>query len=1393
MADALTDILRAASKHPNSRVSKLIHTVEEEPSQKNIVLLLIELAEHAEYSTDFNVSLKYYLDYFERLGISSDLVLNEAGLLLVNSSKIYSKRVDYVQSLVERQILTLSNADEELQKQKLEQQQTENAAPTEKPKRGRKRVLEAPSDPYEVELTPKKFKKLTEEKRFAVPKSAQKPKSLLRNIEMEQQIHPAGWQHATIYDLENEEDIDTKRNYKLFTYHIEHRYNTLVPDINFRLHFKMKDYMDEQEEMEDEACNTDRSWPPLSEAYVQKYLRLENYVLQQDMKAKKRKSAELDEDTVSPAEGQTVITNDPKDPADNLQEHDSINVKNVSELDQTMLDCSAANNSTNEDLDPANKSQENLDSSNINGKNDSGLGQSILDETNNILETTQLDATNLNDTNTAEANKENDSALGTSVLDQTSSTENNTTAEAENLNDTNVAEANNSLNTTENQQENDSALGTSVLDQSNDATTDTTKNLDITTNSESLNDTNVEAEANKSLNNSETQLENDSALGTSVLDQTSNTENNTTTEANENLDTTQEGIAETSGVLETSSTENNTTEANENLETIKEGDENKTDNPAELSKATDNRKDSALIDDRHHSISTENLAMSRENLNQIDVEPQLDKDNNQIRIELPHTDDEGVYLSDLEDNECRLLSPVIKAANILPGVERKDVTIYMDDELKEALEMRDDIMEHFSYETFKVPVITTPKKQNLLFNIFKLPEKLVRRKILFKLGPEMDLYLQARSLKRCRNEAPARVVRTPQLTQWFSLNDTDMSGVCMSPPYSPGHSSDFCGFSDNEDDDDSDSCAEFCGFTEEEQETLIIKHVCRLSRDSGVGVDVNNLTPEKETLEIIFEEVETSAVENCKRIINLDETPNNCEQSTESLLNQLPDEIREVLTTELEGNNETPENGNKEPNTEASCSETIEESEKLQTQSSMDNSECVTTENSATNNTQESDMVLTENSTETQICTEGSAQSTESQDCTEESALSTEPLTNTQDSNMVLTENSTETPACSAECPESTEPESQQKATDVCGNEIPKDSDIETPCDKSSKSDESKKSAEELLKEKLDLANNSMAECDNDDIMENDDDSDDDEMLNLETQGIKTKIQQWHEHLQPILAKSRERHHFDVFKLGSEIIETVQTVTDSNEESANVSKSSSTSSNRPAASFHDIMDSKDNSYVSRYFLSTLLLANQSNIEISIDNKSSEKPSSWHDIHLKLLSTKRHTVAIEDNIGMIDNKQKASDNKAKLKTKEKPIMGKIQEVVDEEEDEPLIKLQSSKKATKKSKTSLKRNSDNAITSLIAEKKPKEITTTTPAISRHNELPHLIEDVQIITPPAAVSDINMMPCTSRQAQYINTALFNVNINKIQTLQPIEKVQKRSDDHDSGIFSIDEMTTS
>lgn len=59
MANEVHDILRAANKHPTSKVAKLIHTVKDEPNQRNIVLLLIELAEHTEYSVDFSIPLKY--------------------------------------------------------------------------------------------------------------------------------------------------------------------------------------------------------------------------------------------------------------------------------------------------------------------------------------------------------------------------------------------------------------------------------------------------------------------------------------------------------------------------------------------------------------------------------------------------------------------------------------------------------------------------------------------------------------------------------------------------------------------------------------------------------------------------------------------------------------------------------------------------------------------------------------------------------------------------------------------------------------------------------------------------------------------------------------------------------------------------------------------------------------------------------------------------------------------------------------------------------------------------------------------------------------------------------------------------------------------------------------
>lgn len=439
-------------------------------------------------------------------------------------------------------------------------------------------------------MVPKKFKKLTEEKRFAVTKQITKPKLMQRNIEVEQQIHPAGWLHAAIYDFENEEDVDTKRNYKLFTYHVEHRYNTLVPDINFRLHFKVKDYMDEQEEMDDEeACNTeDRSWPPLSEAYVQKYLRLENYVLQEGAKTNKRKYAEPDELTTQESNKEARLSDNTTDALDNT----------VRQLSTSNINDSLSGNN-----------------------NDTGLGQSLLNDSNKTLEASHMESSQLDNTQSSEIS-----------------------SNAVNLNETILPEADKSLNVTAKQTENDSALGSSLLDQSNSTEINTTCGT-----------TNESEEANKEtsaiLNDTATdgQEANNSGLSSSVLDETKNTETNDSLVGQEkdNNSTTQTEVnsAESSELSSTVLDETKATEANDTLNTQDDNNENITHT---INITTENQKDedrSSVVeanvtlnvaveeeiaktgeestvenDDRNNSISIENMTKSMEkNLNQIDL------------------------------------------------------------------------------------------------------------------------------------------------------------------------------------------------------------------------------------------------------------------------------------------------------------------------------------------------------------------------------------------------------------------------------------------------------------------------------------------------------------------------------------------------------------------------------------------------------------------------------------------------------------------------------------------------------------------------------------------------------------------------------------------------------
>ncbi|XP_011207022.2 uncharacterized protein LOC105228755 isoform X2 [Bactrocera dorsalis] len=926
---ALDHILQAANKHPNSRVSKLIHSVEEERSQKNIVLLLIELAEHAEYATDFSISLKYYLDLFEKLGIEREIVLNEAGLLLLNSSKVYARRVDFIQELVERQILTLSNADKEIVENGGGEQPKKSE---EKPKRTRKRLVATVEDPFEVELVPRKFRKLTEEKRFVSGRSQEKQKmvaSRFYKIDSEQYIHPAGWTHACIVDLENEEDIDSKRNYKLFTYHVEHRYNTLVTDINFRMHFKVKDYIDEEEERlerNDNSCNSSanilKDWPPLSEEYVKKYLDLENKALAvAEVKdtCKKLRIDREDDDIV-------IIS-------ESVQNHKVCNEPNI--------ECNQSSQNTAE-----------YNSSSV--QCESGVGNSV--------------------------------------------------------NESNVDLSTKSNETTVNEQ------------------SEVTTNSDIDLSVQNITDENSCLNQAHNLNSTEK----------SILE----------------LSVECENTFEASGI----SPRNQLDYFNSAKNTLAERTENDTGLGASIRNESRNGNDIEILNKNTNILSSEN---AESNSNNVEYMTENNVGNN----------DEGVYFSDLDDQEHRMLSPRVVTTDVFPCIpNKKSITIIIDDEIRSILNIADEEPP----PTYTMPIQVRPTTPPINLNIFKFHEKLLRRRILFKLGPEMELFLQSHSMKKstCMDANEQRQYRPMKL-----FNESQEVNVDK-----PTIETDNYILSDDEDLED------FLGFTEEEQ---LNKSLHRLSRDSGVDADVSLTT------------------NVCEVDITCDDL-NNISQS------------KELIST------------SKEAVDKEKC-----EDDSFQNKFVEDAKQIPDSENG----------LIKDITCQTKISTS-------------ESENSTNELT----SDIHISAN----------------------------NNIQYENEASSP----------------LLFEDVILCTDNVQELEN----------------------SKTKIQKWHEYLQPILSKARDRHHFDVFQLGTEIMNELQ--------KPEVSKDHIKAS---SITFQDMMANKAESYVSRYFLSTLLLANQNNIKIDVFEKCSEKPSAWSDIKLNLLNTKRHTVAIEDNIGIIYSKKSSKSN------------------------------------------------------------------------------------------------------------------------------------------------------
>lgn len=293
-----------------------------------------------------------------------------------------------------------------------------------------------------------------------------------------------------------------------------------------------------------------------------------------------------------------------------------------------------------------------------------------------------------------------------------------------------------------------------------------------------------------------------------------------------------------------------------------------------------------------------------------------------------------------------------------------------------------------------------------------------------------------------------------------------MTGICMTPPQSPDHVSEFFGFSDTE--DDSISCVDFCGFTEEEQLTLNIKAISRLSRDSGVGVDGNNLTPDKESLESLFEEPEMNSTrENCTKKLNTNEMEM---ETAENILHQLPDDIRNALTLELEDNSES----NKEATNDNNTPSTLKESQL------MDNSETSVANQTSSDERTHTDAEATE-------AFPLSANITKESDNSENSSL-----TQTQAIDAILTENSSEKHTCIEQSLANSEMESETvntSAIEEAKTETQTNAEaIIIPCSEAN--------------ERKDFEN--CTETPKDEM--NDTEEDDGIKLNLDTQGSKTKV-----------------------------------------------------------------------------------------------------------------------------------------------------------------------------------------------------------------------------------------------------------------------------------------------
>ncbi|BFF89230.1 uncharacterized protein DMAD_08029 [Drosophila madeirensis] len=285
-------VLMVAEQRPATNVAKCIVAYEEQPELSRLVTLLEEVSKNSDYSTDLRLSTDYYGNHLLRhclrdKDVPRRVALGSGGSAIQSLGKIYADRVEYISQTTDNINESMSSAQRETSEQTTSGQEGTAPKPEEPRKRRVKKLTQKTVDPFMVNLEPRAFKTMAEEKRFSTTGMAKCSRN--RTIEYLYQDHtpPNLWRNAPIVDPHLTSELDEKKQYKLFTYHVEHRYNTLLPDIPFERLNLIKEYV-ASNNVSQEILNVHMS----TAEFLTEYIALENKMLASRYGATVRKRRE---------------------------------------------------------------------------------------------------------------------------------------------------------------------------------------------------------------------------------------------------------------------------------------------------------------------------------------------------------------------------------------------------------------------------------------------------------------------------------------------------------------------------------------------------------------------------------------------------------------------------------------------------------------------------------------------------------------------------------------------------------------------------------------------------------------------------------------------------------------------------------------------------------------------------------------------------------------------------------------------------------------------------------------------------------------------------------------------------------------------------------------------